>query len=269
MLLLEPGHTAYDLRFRVFGIPVRVHPMFWLFTAILGFSALNEENGTAKFAIWIVCVFSSILLHELGHALTGKIFGNDGHIVLYAFGGVAVHRRQFHHRWQRIVVLFAGPGIQLALVGCMLVGLACMGEERLEAGINLILALLGIPSQGPISLGLHPLLQRAIFDLFFINMFWALINLLPIYPLDGGQISKESLDAAMPGGQGERVAYGISMVIAALLTIHCIASANHVKFIPFLPAFGGIFAALLFGSLAVESWQLLQQHRHPPWRRED
>ena len=38
MILLEPGHTPYDLHFRVFGIPVRVHPMFWLVAAIMGLS---------------------------------------------------------------------------------------------------------------------------------------------------------------------------------------------------------------------------------------
>jgi Zn-dependent protease len=105
--------------------------------------------------------------------------------------------------------------------------------------------------------------------LLWINLFWAALNLLPIWPLDGGHITKDLLDGARPGGQGIRTAYGISLVLAALLTIHCIAGANGHKFIPFLPAFGGIFAALLFGSLAVQSWQLLQQERNPPWRRED
>ena len=269
MFLLEPGHTQYDLHFRIAGTPVRVHPMFWLFNAILGFSALNDENGIAKFGIWMGSAFFSILLHEMGHILMGRAFGNEGHVVLYAFGGLAMHYRQFRHRWKRILVLFAGPGIQLVLVALMLVGLACMGSERLEAGFNLILALLGIPHDRFIFFGLHPLVEQAIFDLFVINVFWALLNLLPIWPLDGGQISKESLDGLMPGGRGRRMAYGISLVLAGVLAVHIIASANGHRLIPFLPGFGSSgYTAILFAMLAVQSYQMLQEESKRPWRED-
>ena len=270
MLLLEPGFTPYDLHFRVLGIPVRVHPMFWLVNAIMGFNSLNDPSyGFAKLAIWVACVFFSILIHEMGHVVVGSLWGSRGKIVLYAFGGLAVPDRRLYHRYQRIAVSFAGPVAQFALIGQMLgVLVVTQRWDVLEPLLNMIRYLLGLKPEGQLVMPLPELVDEAIYDLLFINLFWALLNLLPIWPLDGGMISREILDGAMPGGQGARTALGISLVVAGLLTVHCIASANGARFLPFLPSMG-IFGALLFGSLAVESWQLLQQQSHPPWRRED
>src|SRR5262245_37099251 len=63
-----PEPLPYDLRWRMFGIPVRVHWTFWLFTAILGFNIV--EFGFVYLLVWMACAFVSILVHELGHALT-------------------------------------------------------------------------------------------------------------------------------------------------------------------------------------------------------
>ena len=116
---------------------------------------------------------------------------------------------------------------------------------------------------------LDPLVLEVIFDLIVINLFWALLNLLPIWPLDGGQIARELLDGAMPGGQGVRVSLILSLVVAAVLTIHAIVSArSNIRLIPFLPPLG-IYSALMFGMLGIQSFQLLQQESSPPWRRED
>jgi Zn-dependent protease len=268
MVLLEPGYTPYDLRFRVMGIPVRVHPMFWLVTAIMGFNALNEQNGLARFGIWVACMFFSILIHEMGHVLMGRFCGTDGKIVLYAFGGLAIPDRHLYNRWQRIAVSSAGPLAQFLLVAVLATGVAAYNREDLEPMLNMLRALVGLAPDGNRQLDLPDLVQEAIWDLLLINIFWALLNLLPIWPLDGGQIARDFLDGAMRDGQGIRVSLGISLALAVLLTIHCIVSARGGRFIPFLPRMG-IFGALLFGSLAIESWQLLQQQSNRPWRRDD
>jgi stage IV sporulation protein FB len=270
MLLLEPGHTAYDLHFRVAGIPVRVHPMFWLVTAIMGFQELNAPSqGLARFAIWVGCVFFSILIHEMGHVVMGRLCGRDGKIVLYAFGGLAIPDGHLYNRWQRIAVSFAGPLAQFLLIAVLALVVIIPNHDNAEPLLDFVRFMFGLRPVADRFLEMPELMQDLVWDLLFINLFWALLNLLPIWPLDGGQISKDLLEGARPGGQGVRTAYGISLVVAALLTIHCIAGANGKKFIPFLPTFGSIFSALLFGSLAVQSWQLLQQERNPPWRRED
>ena len=62
-LFQPPPPTQYDLRFAIAGIPVRVHPLFWLITILFGFSA-----DLIQLLIWVFVVFVSILVHELGHA---------------------------------------------------------------------------------------------------------------------------------------------------------------------------------------------------------
>jgi stage IV sporulation protein FB len=270
MLLLEPGHTAYDLHFRIAGIPVRVHPMFWLVNAIMGFQLLNAPSqGFILFTIWVACYFFSILIHEIGHIVMGRLCGSDGKIVLYAFGGLAIPDRYFHNRWQRIAVSLAGPLAEFLLIAVVALIIAINNRDNLGPLVDMVRGFVDLEPISETRMQMPFLAAFTVSILLWINLFWAALNLLPIWPLDGGHISKDLLDGARPGGQGIRTAYGISLVLAALLTIHCIASANGHKFIPFLPAFGGIFAALLFGSLAVQSWQLLQQERNPPWRRED
>ena len=74
MLLGEPPQTQYDLRFHVFGIPVRVHPWFWAIVVILGISG-GGKTPPIDLLIWVGCVFVSILVHELGHAFTALAYG--------------------------------------------------------------------------------------------------------------------------------------------------------------------------------------------------
>jgi Zn-dependent protease len=101
--------------------------------------------------------------------------------------------------------------------------------------------------------------------LAFMNIFWNLLNLLPIYPLDGGQISRELFSAASPRN-GFRIALVISLGFAALLAVHSVR-----PFIPSLPI-GGMFSALLFGMMALENLMMLQQlraQRRRPWEDEE
>ena len=87
-MFTDPSPSPYDLHFRVFGIPVRIHPSFWILSAVFGWGTL--QAGFGFLLLWILCFFISILVHELGHILMGMIFGRRGHIVLYGFGGLAI-----------------------------------------------------------------------------------------------------------------------------------------------------------------------------------
>ena len=70
---MEPTPTPLDLRWHLFGILVRVHPMFWLVSVIMGWNSLII--GFEYLFIWIACMFVSILIHELGHVWMGQVFG--------------------------------------------------------------------------------------------------------------------------------------------------------------------------------------------------
>jgi membrane-associated protease RseP (regulator of RpoE activity) len=260
VFLAEPALTPYDLRFRLFGVDVRVHPLFWLVSVLLGWPAYERGDavrGVAFLLLWVGCVFVSILLHEFGHVLVGWYFGSKGHIVLYSFGGVAIGSSQLSRRWQRIAVLLAGPGIQLVLWAI------------LDSFFLLHRTLYhGVPSQGFLwALRNSPYVAELIWDLWWINLFWPLLNLLPVYPLDGGQITREIAQAVSPQG-GTAFSLGLSMVTAGVLAVHMFLGDRSP--IPYLPQ-GGLYGALVFLLLAVSSFQALQMEneRRRRWYRED
>ena len=83
----EPQRTSYDLNFRLFGVPVRVHPFFWLAMLLLG---TNSETTPKEALVWVVAAFVSILVHEFGHVAAITYFGSRCHVVLHGFGGLAI-----------------------------------------------------------------------------------------------------------------------------------------------------------------------------------
>src|SRR5947209_5176043 len=239
-MLVEPGQTNFDLRFRLFGTPVRVHPFFWLFSAILGWPVIKEPDGCLLLIIWVVCCFLSILLHEFGHVWMGAVLGSrDSYIVLYSFGGLAVGSRELPHRWQRILVSLAGPGIQLALYGLIWLWLRSLSPETF----------LRIPERGIFLIG----------EMLNINLVWPLFNLLPVWPLDGGMVARD-VSTAVSSRSGLQFSLGLSVVLASFMAVYAVIGQNRrYAVIPHLPT--GLWIAFLFGMLAIQSWQLLQQAR--------
>jgi Zn-dependent protease len=242
-MLVEPNQTNYDLHFRLLGTPVRVHPLFWLVSAIFGWDFV--QIGLVYLLLWIVCSFLSILLHEFGHVWMGRAFGaHDSYIVLYGFGGLAVGSNTVPHRWQRVAVSLAGPGIQLLLFGVLWFWRRSQTNEMLMRLPDRLLLLIGM--------------------MMAINLYWPLFNLLPVWPLDGGMVTRE-VCIGVSRWRGLQFSLGLSLCVAGFIAIHALlARTRSVFVIPYLPT--SIYAALLFGMLALQSWQLLQQARlwQPP-----
>jgi stage IV sporulation protein FB len=259
VFLLEPEPTQFDLKFRLFGTHVRVHPMFWAVSGLLGERYLRGGERLGPFLSWIVCSFVSILLHEMGHVLAGRLFGSQGHIVLYSFGGLAIGSSELSKRWQRIVVYLSGPAAQLLLWALVM-----------AAGIYYL------PPLTPARL-LNPTLLETVFEqLEWINLYWPLLNLMPIWPLDGGRVSREVLEWLMPRN-GVSVSLGISFLLAALFAANSVMNATkHEPLIPYLYA-GSWWSALFFGMFAFQNFSELQQIHASrnrsgddhPWEQED
>ena len=158
MLLAAPSPTQLDLNFRLLGVSVRVSPWFWLMSFLLSGGRQGQE-----LLIWIPCVFVSILVHEFGHAMSSKLFGDDPYVILHGMGGLCF-RQNRGRPWQEMIIILAGPG-----AGFLLAGLIYGGD-----------LLLGQPDLGKLG-------GTAYGDLIFINLAWGIVNLVPIWPLDGGQ----------------------------------------------------------------------------------
>lgn len=242
-MLVEPERTAYDLRFRLLGFPVRVHPWFWIVTILLNGDSLLKI-GPQFLLIWVAVVFVSILVHELGHALAFRRFGERAEIVLYAFGGLAIPQGVVSGRWRRIVVSLAGPFAGFILCGVVYGSNLAFGWAQ---GNGLEVAFLYI-------------------QLVFVNLYWGLLNLLPVFPLDGGQVSRE-LCTGRWGHRGTRVSLKISIATALLIVAYSIFCAIDVGQLgagitldfPWWVPRGSVYLAILFGLLAYESYQLLQR----------
>ena len=203
MFLLEPAQTPYDLRFRLFGVAVRVHPMFWLVMAILGWG--GGPHGEGKFFLlgllaWVAACFVSVLIHEMGHVFMGHLFGSDGYIVLYSFGGLAIGSNALSNGRRQALVSFAGPLAQFILLAIVVLVLwfgyfTPFVHEQLAERLSYYRFLLAVDLTVP-----NAVLARFFHAMIFINLFWPLLNLLPVWPLDGGQIARE----ACVGALGER-----------------------------------------------------------------
>lgn len=234
-MFFEPGETPYDISWRLFGVDIRINPWFWVMSALLGWDWVHR--GMLFLLLWIVCVLVSILIHEFGHVMMGRLFGSDGHIVLYSFGGLAVGSNRLASWWKRILVCFAGPFAGFLFLGITLLVVYFLRKVQL-----------------------NEYAVAVINNLFWINLGWGLLNLLPIWPLDGGQISNNFLSWLNPV-RGAYYAHGISFLCAALLAVNALAGWKGHPMIPYAP--DGLYATLLFASLAMGSFSALQQEDNP------
>ncbi len=258
MLLAEPPPTAWDLHFQVLGFPVRVHPLFWLVGLLLGFNGRDGGNAGVYLLIWFVVLFSSILIHELGHALMIRRFGRQAHIVLYAMGGLAIEGRprgsyEFSYEPyggggrartpnEQILISAAGPGIQLLLaLLIVLVVKATSGEIKVAR--DGWLPVFGVVLGGDMATNGN--FTYLVSLLLAVNIYWPLINLLPIFPLDGGQIAQQIFVQQDPWG-GTQKALWVSVVAGGAVAV--LAFMGHQ-----------LFTAMLFASLAVSCYMTLQQ----------
>jgi Zn-dependent protease len=195
------------MKFRLLGFPVQVELSFWI---IIGLIASQRRDPVAVLT-WVGVAFVSILVHELGHALAGRRLGLSPQIILRGMGGLTMWAagRQVTP-WQSIGVSLAGPFAGFALA--------------------LVLILLGAPpSEAP------RVLQYAYRDALWVNIAWGLLNLLPILPLDGGNVMRDAL-ALFRGRQDAALAYKVSAIAAAGLAV--IAVMNQYLF-------AGVFVAYL------------------------
>lgn len=175
-------------RFRLFDIPVTVRGSFLLIAALIGFVGVRR---LAESLAWIAIVFVSILVHELGHALTARSFGSAVAIELNGLGGLT--------RWsvphgeltpgRRALIAAAGSATGLAFGGLVWVVAAQFGPYT------------SLPT-------------FILENLIFVNVFWGLLNWLPIRPLDGGHLLESLLEKVAPN-RAELIAKIIFTLTAA------------------------------------------------------
>ncbi len=215
------------MRFRLGKIPVLVQPSFFVMAVVLGASGGDLRVVVA----WVLIVFVSVMLHELGHAAAGLAFGLEPSIELHTMGGTT--------SWTTRRALSVAKRVTISLAG------PCAGF--LVAGIVVALGPGAFPRFGG---------GFVYSSLRFVNLTWGLLNLLPMLPLDGGNVMAQVIGAVVPG-RGERLGHVVSIAVAAL-------SLGAVLLLGLLGAklpFSGLWAAMLALLFASSNWRALGELR--------
>jgi stage IV sporulation protein FB len=245
--MVGAAETPYDLRFRLLGIPVRVHPLFWVVMAVLGW----QDRNLPMVAVWVACGLVSILVHEYGHGLMSRVFGSSPSIVLWAMGGLCYNQAERQSLGQRLAVVLAGPAAGIALCLLIMLGASATFGLTVREHLSVSELLLNIT---PSLEDLHSAQQKFPNDASFegywflvqINLLWSLFNLLPIWPLDGGQATQILL-SLYDRARGPRWGHIISLMVAGGLAIMALAQGTD-----------NLFRALFLGYFAMINFQMLQ-----------
>ncbi len=210
------------ISFSVFNIPVRVLPWFWVTMVLIGGGLYaDSRQAILELLLFVIAGFISILIHELGHALTARRFGNQVHIVLQAFGGYAAYSGAPQTRPRSIMITAAGPAIQIVL------------------GVAALVLAKNLPALNHNS-------SYFLFVLGAISLIWAILNLLPVLPLDGGRLVESALGPAR-----RKLTLWISGLTGAGVALLAFLQFGQ----PFVAIFMGMFAYQSFKALREPSWK--------------
>jgi Zn-dependent protease len=195
---------------RLFGTEMRVHVTFFLVLVWIGLAAW-QQGGAAEAVesvLFILIIFACVVAHEYGHALMARRYGiRTIDITLLPIGGLARLERMPEDPRQEIAVALAGPAVNLVIAMVLILFLGA----RFDPG-----ALSEI--------------QNPTFDFLArvagINLFLALFNLVPAFPMDGGRVLRAILAMRLPRTVATRYAAIAGQAFAFLFGFLGLASGN-------------------------------------------
>lgn len=173
-------------------IPISIHPIFWIMAFGIGW--LNSNQDVIETIMWMVVITISILIHEFGHALTARAFGQQTHIELMGMGGATYRRGGTITSLKEFFIVLNGPlaGFSLFLLSSFL--LFAFGNNAPYPVVFMLSASI------------------------WVNFYWTLLNLIPVYPMDGGKLFRIILESIF-GIRGVKFSLFVSMAIAGGLSM--------------------------------------------------
>jgi Zn-dependent protease/CBS domain-containing protein len=188
----------------VAGIEIRIHATFLLLLLWIGGISYSRDHSAAAAGLaiaFILAVFATVALHELGHAFTARRFGvRTLGITLLPIGGVAQLDRIPTRPKEELLVALAGPAVNLLLA------LALFGV------LTFLVAPLDL--RDPI-----PTFGAFLWRLALVNVGLAVFNLLPAFPMDGGRALRALLATRMDRVSATRLAAHLGQGMAFLFAI--------------------------------------------------
>jgi len=204
-------------KLRLFGVPIRLHFTFLLLLVFLIFIGIGGKQTGVTTAVYVIALFASVLLHEMGHALVARLYGlKTREIVMYPIGGVSHLERQPTAR-EELLISLAGPVVNLVIA------VALFASQR----DFLPLETLRVPTDAN-------LIERIAVG----NVLLGLFNLLPAYPMDGGRILRSLIARFKTEDQATEMAAGAGRFLAVAMGLFGLLSSN------FLLVFVALFVYL-------------------------
>jgi Zn-dependent protease len=175
------------------------------------FKLFNFAGAPVELSIWffilflwlpftfVISIFVSVLIHELAHAFVARRLGwNVYKIEVGLFTGSASVDTNIPER-DSIPVVAAGP-ISNLILGILCIPLYLVFGET------------------------SPIFGHFLNDLFIVNIFMFIFNILPIYPMDGGRLLKDFLFLKMKNNRrlAKKIAGGISLCFSIALLVYSI-----------------------------------------------
>jgi Zn-dependent protease len=217
------------------GTTIWLRPSFLILMALFVFLDLDSQVKIAHALLWIPVLLVSVLVHELAHAATIAAFGyGPSTIELGGWGGQTSNARR-SKPWHEVVVSVAGPVSSLLLGGCFLV-IFIAAHEQFTPEVFVFVRLM-----------------------LWANIAWGIFNMLPIFPLDGGQVLFNSLCHFTASQKALGVTTVLSIVLALTLGLGALWARQ-------------FFVAVIAASLVMQNWQTwksLRDYRSKLTDRED
>ena len=204
--------------FEVFGIRVRAHASLVVIAGLTLLFGIGAGSGVAGRVQFVTALFCVILLHEFGHCFAARWTGGSAdEILMTPLGGLAMAMSR-RRPWPTFVTVAGGPLVNVAI--CLVLGVAIY----LISGVALV---------GPWQFGnfygaeISPTLLGPLGWMFFvyaISYGLLVFNLLPVFPLDGGQLLQAILWRPMGYYRSMLLTLAVGMVGSVLMAMVGLAS---------------------------------------------
>lgn len=213
--------------FRLLGFPVHVRAGFVMFMVLIVLLYGGE------FGLWLAgSLFVFTLIHELGHAVAARRTGADAEISLNFMAGYASYvPTRPTSRWERAGISFAGPAVQIVVSLAVLFAMGVDPTDRTSIDES-----------------------AASWAIWWAGPMIGLLNLIPVLPLDGGNIVQTLLDRIV-GDRSHRWMLYFSLAVTGAFGVLCLFSDRA----------RGLF--IFVGFLLVAQLQMLGSSKPPssPW----
>lgn len=203
---------------KIAGIPIRLHWSFLLIFIWVGYNGWKENmpwQGFLFLELYVLILFLCVVLHEYGHALTARVYGNKTRdILLTPIGGIARLESISEKPLEELLIAVAGPAVNFAIVLIIGLYLFTMGGYSVSnAGMFFS------PEFWKYNNDFLPLILKS-------NLILGLFNFIPAFPMDGGRILRALLSFKWPRLKSTIIAARLGQVCAIGFLLFAISEGH-------------------------------------------